>query len=86
MNTSSYYSLGYTLWKAFWAWAQAAGVCGAADVAAVGWPETAAEWGSKWPVLVIALVPALWRVVENVRKNAGAAGPLWNWPWDKVTP
>lgn len=79
------YSAFLTLWKAFWTYAQTVGVLGAADVVAVGLPEDRAALLAQWPVLVIALAPALWKVIENVRKNwLDSGAPLWEWPWARL--
>ena len=79
------YSAFLTIWKAFWTYAQTVGVLGAADVAAVGLPDDRAALIAQWPVLVIALAPALWKVLENIRKNwLDSGAPLWEWPWARL--
>lgn len=76
----SNYSAAMTVWKAFWTWAASIGVLGASEFISAGPPASYDELIAQWPVFVIALVPALWRALENWRKNAGRGGqPLWYW-------
>jgi hypothetical protein len=74
------YDAAVTIWKGVWTYLAGVGVVGAADVVSVGLPTSYDELRAKWPALVVALIPALWRVLENYRKNAGRGGqPLWYW-------
>lgn len=78
----AHYRLAVTLWKAFWTWMQTLGVTAAAGLVAVPWPEdgpdlTAEQWTQ---FIVLTLVPACWRALENWRKNSGPGGlPRWEW-------
>lgn len=72
-----HYSLFVSLWKALWTYLAALGVVGATDLAAYGWPG---DWSGVTSAVLFSLVPALWRFVENLRKNYRADGhPLWEW-------
>lgn len=79
-----HYSLFVSLWKAIWTYLAVLGVVGAADVANYGWPDS---WENVTNVMLFGLLPALWRFVENLRKNYRADGKaLWEWkiPWVAV--
>lgn len=78
------YSVTITLWKVFFTYLQTLGVLGAADVLAQGTPATMDEFLAKWPTLLVAVLPAAWRALENWRKNYDPKGPLWTWPWAKA--
>jgi len=79
------YQISVTIWKALFSWLRHLGVLSAADLAMFTPPETFAELKTHWPVLLIAAIPALWRTLENIRKNWNDNGkPLWKWPWDKI--
>lgn len=81
------YNFVITLWKALWTYLGSVGVIGAAEVLSVGTPESFEAFAAQWPRYVIALAPAIWKVVENVRKNWRDDGaPLWSWPWAALTP
>ena len=78
------YSGWLTVWKSFWVWAQTIGVVGAGDVLAVEWPEDATN--ERVLMYVLTVLPAVWKALENWRKNSGYAGtPRWEWtsfwPW-----
>ncbi len=74
----SKYSAARTVWKALWTWAQTIGVVGAADVLAVEWPEDATA--ERVIVYCLTVLPAIWRALENWRKNSGPGGlPRWEW-------
>lgn len=80
ISAKRYYNPSVTLWKGVWAYLASIGVVGATDVAAVGIPATWEEFAAKWPALLVALLPAVWRVVENYRKNGGGGrAPMWEW-------
>jgi len=35
-----------------------------------------------WPTVAVPLALAIWRMIENVRKNVNSDGtPAWKWPW-----
>lgn len=72
------YSMSYTVWKGVWTWLQTLGVVGAADVLAVEWPET---WTRERALMyLLTVLPAVWRALENWRKNSGPGGlPRWEW-------
>lgn len=75
------YRIGLTIWKAFWTWAQTVGVVGAADVLAVEWPEDAAM--ERVIVYCLTVLPAVWRALENWRKNSGP-GQMPRWEWTDI--
>lgn len=85
-DTVKTYSIFITLWKAFWRYLAGLGVVGATEVAAVGLPETMGDLKTRWPALLIALIPAIWRVIDNYRKNGNNEtnpnDPIWMWPWE----
>jgi hypothetical protein len=76
-----HYSTFLTVWKALLTLGTAFGVLSLADYAKLEAPMTWDAFllnGTNW---LIAALPALLRVVENVRKNWRTDGtPLWNWP------
>ena len=76
------YSAAVSLWKAFWTFVQVSfGVGG--GVLAIKTPATFEELKEVWPTLAIPLLLAVFRAVENLRKNYRADGRvLWRWPLD----
>jgi hypothetical protein len=75
------YKIGITIWKGVWTWIQTAGVMGATGVLAIEWPEDPEVYTKEmWVAFLISLIPAVWRVLENWRKNSRET-PRWNWPW-----
>ena len=80
------YRAGTALWKAFLAFLAAAGVSVVA-VQAIELPEDWTTFQATWPALLLSLIPALLKAVENTRKNWRDDGrPIWRWPWEKQAP
>jgi len=82
------YSLGKTIWKAFWTFVQGTVGVGA-GVLAIKLPETAGEFAEAWPALLAPLGFAIWKALENYRKNSDSAydsRPRWVWPWNSAPP
>lgn len=81
----SYYRVGVTIWKGLWTYLATLGVVGATDVVAIGIPDDSSALLAQWPVLLVSLAPAVWRVIENIRKNYRPDGrPMWEWPWTRL--
>lgn len=80
------YRAAVTLWKAAWTFVYAMTGIGA-GVLAVQLPESEEEFRANWLVFVLPIVAALWRALENYRKNYRDDGtPLWEWPWARIVP
>ena len=78
------YSLAVTLWKAVWVWAVATfGVGSAVVVASEDLPAAWDTFAANWQVLLVAIVPAVYKAIDNLRKNYRGGGVyLWHWPWE----
>lgn len=81
------YSLGTTLLKALVEYLKHAGFITAAQVSAIQIPQTASDWSNTNTLVSLALplLPALWRALENYRKNGRGPGQdaVWQWPWSR---
>ena len=80
------YRAGVTVWKAVWTFIATSAGVGVA-VVQVQMPETWKEFRAAWPALVVPLGLALWRAMENWRKNSRDDGlAVWQWPWSRLGP
>lgn len=86
-NANSHYFPSMTIWSTFFTWLQTFAAIAAAQGVIIGIPATVEQLRSNWLPWLISVLPALWRLIENIRKNAHGDGtPLWRWPWDAITP
>lgn len=80
--TNRHYRASVTLWKALWAFIAVFAGAGA-GIAAVELPETWEQFRATWPAIAVPLAIAVWRALENWRKNSHPdLGPRWHWPWE----
>ena len=85
-RTDEQYRAATTVWKAVWTFIGTS-LCAGGAVAAIQLPETWEEFRAAWPALIVPLGLAIWRAVENYRKNRRNDGlPAWQWPWTRAVP